>query len=80
MNSEIVLQRIRSPKLNKHINKNWLSKKLWRSDIVDILRGLNLYKGKSGFYKHALLETLMEKISLDELRYYIRNVLISRVY
>jgi len=76
----IILTEIREPKLNKNINKHWLAKKLWRSDIVDILKGLNLYKGKSGFYKHALLEILMEKISLNELRSYIRNILTNRVY
>ncbi|GAH48573.1 unnamed protein product, partial [marine sediment metagenome] len=38
MNSKIILQRIRKPKFNKFISKNWLAKKLWKSDIVDILR------------------------------------------
>lgn len=47
---------------------------------MDILKGLNLYKGKSGFYKHALLEILMQKISLNELRYHIRVVLTKRIY
>ena len=76
----IILTEIREPKLNKNINKHWLAKKLWRSDIIDILKGLNLYKGRSGFYKHALLEILMEKISLNELRSYIRNILTNRIY
>jgi len=80
VNGKIVLQRIRSPKLNKHINKNWLSKKLWKSDIVAILRIKNLYKGRSKYCKDELLGVFMENISLDELRYYIRNVLINRVY
>jgi len=79
-NGKIIFIEIKKPKLNTNINRQWLAKKLWRSDIVDILKGLNLYKGKSGFYKHALLEILMEKISLNELRSYIRNILTNRVY
>ena len=70
----------RKPKLNKHINKNWLSKKLWRSDIVDILRAKNLYKGKSTYYRDNLLKILMKNISLNGLRYYVRNVLTNRIY
>lgn len=77
---EIILIKIMEPELNKNINKHWLAKKLWRSDIVDILKGLNLYKGRSGFYKHALLEILMEKILLDGLRHHIRGILIKRIY
>lgn len=79
-NGKIILTEVRKPKLNTNINKNWLSKKLWRSDIVDILKELNLYKGKSGFYKDALLEILMGKISLNELRHHIRAVLTKRIY
>ena len=80
MNGEIILQKIRKPKLNKFINKNWLSLKLWRSDIVNILKTKNLYKGRSQYYKEELLAILMENISLDELRHYIRNILIKRIY
>ena len=67
-------------KLNKYISKNWLSMKLWRSDIVDILKTKDLYKGRSNYYRDELLGILMENISLNELRYYIRNILIKRVY
>jgi len=77
---KISLNEKRKPKLNRHISKNWLSKKLWKSDIVNILKKLNLYKGKSRYDRGDLLEILMKNISLDELRYYARNVLIDRVY
>jgi len=80
INGEIVLQRRRDPKLNKHINKNWLAKKLWKSDIINILRAKNLYKGKSGYCRDELLDIFMNNISLNELRYYIRNILIKRIY
>ena len=79
-NSDINLIQIRPPELNMNINKHWLSHKLWRSDIVDILKMKNLYKGKSHYYRDSLLKILMENISLDELRYYVRNILIKRVY
>ena len=79
-NDKIILVGIREPKLNRNRNINWLSKKLWRSDIVDILKTKNLYKGRSHYYRDDLLKILMENISLNELRYYIRNVLINRVY
>lgn len=80
MNGEIILQRIKKPKLNGYINKNWLSKKLWKSDIVNILRTKNLYKGRSKYDRSDLLDILIGNISLNELRYYIRNILIKRVY
>ena len=70
----------RKSKLNKYISKNWLSRKLWRSDIIDILRIKNLYKGRSNYYRDELLGILMENISLYELRRYIRNILIKRIY
>lgn len=78
--NKIILIGVRIPKLNKNININWLSKKLWRSDIVDILKTKNLYKGRSHHYKDDLLKILMENISLNELRYYIRDVLTKRKY
>ena len=77
---KIVLIEIREPKLNRNININWLSKKLWRSDIVNILKAKNLYKGRSRYYRDGLLKILMENISLSELRHHIRNVLINRIY
>ncbi|GAH19023.1 unnamed protein product [marine sediment metagenome] len=80
MDGEIVLQRIRKPKFNKFISKNWLAKKLWKSDIVDILRAKDLYKGRSGLYRHELLKFLLDIITLNELRYYIRKILIKRIY
>ena len=80
MNDEIVLQKIRNPKLNKYINKNWLSKKLWKSDIVNLLRAKNLYKGISKYDRGDLLNILMGNMGLNELRYYIRNILTRRVY
>ena len=79
-NSDINLIQIRFPELNKNINKNWLSKKLWKSDIVGILKAKNLYKGKSYYCRNSLLKILMDNISLDELRFYIRGILIKRVY
>ena len=80
INGKIILTKIREPKLNTNINKRWLSHKLWRSDIVDILKIKNLYKGRSHRYRDGLLDILMKEISLDELRYYIRNILIERIY
>jgi len=76
----ISLTEKRSPELNKSINIHWLSKKLWRSDIMNILKMKNLYKGRSNYYRSNLLKILMDNTSLDELKGYIRNVLISRVY
>ncbi len=80
MNDEIFLKEIRKPKFNEHISKNWLSRKLWKSDIVNILRAKNLYKGKSKYDRGDLLNILMGNMGLNELRYYIRNILIKRAY
>ena len=77
---EIILTDVRMPRLNRKINKRWLSKKLWRSDIVRILKTKNLYKGRSGCYKGELLGILLENTSLRELKHYVRAVLINRVY
>lgn len=79
-NGQIILKEVRKPKQNTNINKGWLSQKLWRSDIVEILKSKNLYKGKSRYYRDYLANFLMENISLDELRYYIRNILVNRIY
>lgn len=79
-NNDINLIQIRSPELNENINIHWLSRKLWKSDIVSILRTKNLYKGQSWHCKGGLLKILMENISIDELKYYIRDVLINRIY
>lgn len=79
-NGKITIIEIRKPKLNKYISKNWLAKKLWKSDIVDILRAKDLYKGRSGFYRDELLEFLLDIITLNELRYHIRKILIKRIY
>ena len=79
-NNDINLMQIRPPELNTNINKYWLAHKFWKSDVVAILKKLNLYKGKSRYDKGDLLEILMKEISLDELRYHVRNVLINRVY
>lgn len=76
----ITLTDVRMPRVNRKINKRWFSKKLWRSDIVRILKTKNLYKGRSGCYKDELLGILMDNTSLRELKYYIRAVLIDRVY
>lgn len=80
LNNKIDLVKIRNPRLNKHINKHWLSRKLWRSDIVNILITKNLYKGRSNYYREELLGILMENISLNELRSYIRSILTKRIY
>ena len=77
---EIILTDVRMPRLNRKINKRWLSNKLWRSDIVRILKTKNLYKGRSGCYKGELLGILIDNTSLRELKYYVRAVLINRVY
>ena len=77
---EIILTDVRMPRLNRKINKRWLSKKLWRSDIIRILKTKKLYKGRSGCYKDDLLGILLDNTSLRELKYYIRAVLINRVY
>ena len=79
-NGQVILKEVRKPKQNTNINKGWLSQKLWRSDIVKILKLKDLYKGKSRYYRDNLARFLMENISLDELRYYIRNILINRIY
>ena len=79
-NNNINLMQIRSPELNENINIHWLSKKLWKSDIVSILRIKNLYKGQSWHCKDGLIKILIENISTDELKYYVRDILISRVY
>ena len=79
-NGKITITEKRKPKLNKYISKNWLAMKLWRSDIVNILRAKDLYRNRSGCYRHKLLEVLMDNISLDELRYHIRKILIKRIY
>ncbi|MCK4322598.1 sce7726 family protein [candidate division WOR-3 bacterium] len=76
----VILTKKRSPKLNKNINKRWLSHKFWKSDIVNILKRLNLYKGKSRYDRGDLLEILMKNTSLNELRYYIRDILVKRSY
>ena len=77
---KITLTEKRKPKLNRYINKNWLSKKLWKSDIVDILKAKDLYKGKSQYDRGDLLDFLMGIITLNELRYHIRKILIKRIY
>ena len=79
-NNDIDLMQIRPPELNTNINKYWLAHKFWKIDIVNILKKLNLYKGKSRYDRGDLLEILIENISLDELRYYVRDILIKRVY
>ena len=79
-NGKIVLTKKKNPKLNKNINKRWLSHKLWRSDIVNILKKKDLYKGRSQYWRGDLLEILMKNTSLNELRYFVRSVLINRVY
>lgn len=78
--NKIVLTDVRMPRVNRKINKRWLSNKLWRSDIVRILKTKNLYKGRSGCYKGELLGILIDNTSLRELKYYVRAVLINRVY
>lgn len=77
-NGKITITEKRKPKLNKYISKTWLAKKLWRSDIVNILRVKDSYKGRSGLYRHELLEFLLGIITLDELKYHIRKILIKR--
>ena len=79
-NYNINLVQIRTPELNTNINIQWLSKKLWKSDIVRILKKKNLYKGQSWHCRDGLLRILMDNSSLDELKSYIREVLINRFY
>jgi len=79
-NNNINLMQIRFPELNTNININWLSKKLWKIDMVSILKKKNLYKGRSNYCRNDLLKIIVENISTRELKSYIRNVLISRVY
>ena len=80
INDKIILTQKRNPELNKDININWLSKKLWKSDIVNILKIKNLYKGQSYRYRDSLLKILIDNTSLNELKSHIRNVLINRFY
>ena len=79
-NYNINLTQIRLPELNTNINIHWLSMKLWKSDIVDILKTKDLYRGQSYRCRDSLMKILMDNTSLDELKSYIRNVLINRFY
>lgn len=79
-NNNINLIQIRLPEVNNNININWLSKKLWRSDMVIILKKMNLYKGRSNYCRNNLIKIIVENTSTSKLKSYIRNVLINRVY
>ena len=79
-NHNIYLVQMRPPELNTNINIHWLSKKLWKSDIVNILKIKNLYRGQSYRCRDSLLKILIDNTLLNELKSHIRNVLINRFY
>lgn len=77
-NKKIILSQERDCKINTKVDAMFLVQLLWKDEVIDILKEKNLYKGLSNKPRRLLWNKIVNEVSIDSLRFYIRSKLQSR--
>jgi len=77
-NKKIILSQERDCKINTKVDAMLLVQLLWKDEVIDILKEKNLYNGLSNKPRKLLWSKLVNEVSIDSLRFYIRSKLQSR--
>ncbi|MDP3049233.1 MAG: sce7726 family protein [Thermodesulfovibrionales bacterium] len=78
INGQIKLVKIRPCKKNKKVNPNELVQLLWRNETLDILRERNFHRGLINRSRNILWNSLVQNISIRELKKEIRDRIKTR--
>lgn len=79
-NDAVKIKQIRRGKKNPNIDPNAIVQLLWRDEAFEILKELNLHKGKSNATREVLWNLIVETISIKKLELIVRKTIKSRAY
>lgn len=79
-NDELVLKKIRPVKRNTSVDPKFLVQLLWKDEALNILKARNVHKGVLSKTREDIWNRLVEKLSINELRFEVRKTIKERKF